>query len=222
MRLSIGTSLGLVLASLLLQASPAAAQDAEPPRDTPQPPVPPTNTRLNPTGRDIMLSAPLRDGPFILGEVDFVLGADDSLRINARRLLDVLMPRLEPERAQALEARLGALSYVSAEETAAAGYPVRYVPETIGLAIDIPADARTRRQIQLARFTDELNGVFDAPANVAGYINFRTFTDYQWNGSNSGLEAPTSLIDGAIRYRNFVLEGEATLRLDSDARTFVR
>jgi outer membrane usher protein len=221
-RLRIGTSLWLVLASLWLHASPATAQEAEPPRDTPQPPVPPTTTRLNPTGRDIMLTAPLRDGPFILGEVDFVLGADDGLRINARRLLDVLMPRLEPDRAQALEARLGALSYVSAEETAAAGYPVRYVPETIGLSVDIPADARTRRQIQLARFNDELNGAVDAPANVAGYVNFRTFTDYQWNGPNSGLEAPTALIDGAIRYRNFVLEGEATLRLSGDARTFVR
>ncbi|MBX3561925.1 MAG: fimbria/pilus outer membrane usher protein [Sphingomonas sp.] len=225
-RLCLGTSLSLALASLLLHASPAIAQENESGNDSSastEPPQPSAaRARLNPTGRDISLTAPIRDGAFILGEIDFILGADDSLRVNAQRLLTVLLPALDAARGEELVARLSTPGYVTAEELAALGYAVRYVPATISLEINIPAEARTRRQLRLTRFGDEFIGEADPPAGFAGYINFRTFTDYQWNGPNSGFSGPTALIDSAFRYRNFVLENEATLRLSGFGRTFVR
>lgn len=179
--------------------------------------------RLNPTGRDITLTAPLRDGPFILGELDFVLGADDSVRVNARRLLEVLGPILDPARFAELEAALTGVAFAPAAQITALGYGLSYDPETIGLIIEIPPSARTTRQVRLARFDDVQLGELDEPAGFSGYVNFRTFTDYTWSGPDQGLRAPTALIDSAIRFRGIVLENEATLRLEGgNTQTFVR
>ena len=44
--------------------------------------------RLNPTGRDINLSAPLRAGTFILNEVSFVLTADDMIKVESKSFIE--------------------------------------------------------------------------------------------------------------------------------------
>jgi outer membrane usher protein len=180
-------------------------------------------TRLNPTGRDISLVAPLREGEFILGEVDFILGADDSIRVNAQRLTDILQPILNDRAHGELASRLRGLNFVTGDQLASFGFPIRYSPETIGLAIDVPAAARTTRTIQLRRSSDELLGTIDDPASVSGYLNLRSFTEYQWQGIDQGFRGPTFLLDSAIRYRGFVLENEGTLRFnDEGGEAFTR
>lgn len=221
MRRGATTALLLACGCAVGAARPALAQEAAPSATGGlQPPTAPT--RLNPTGRDITLQSPLRDGPFILGEIDFVLGADDSLRVNAQRLLALLTPALEPVQAEALATALAGKSFVTAAELAPLGYDLRYDPETIGVTIGIPAQARTTRELRLRRFDEEYVGDFEEPATLSGYVNFRTFTDINWDGPDSGLRAPNALIDSAIRYRGFVLENEATLRLSGGGRTFIR
>lgn len=190
------------------QNAPAAAEPA---------------VRLNTTGRDIILSAPLRDGPFLLGEVGFQLGADDTIRVETRSFLEALRPILTPERFASLENALAGIGYAPLDQLAVLGYPVRYDSATISLAVEVPAAARTVKDISLRRFEDPATGTFYAPAEFSGYINFRTFTDYVWSGADKGFNPPTALLDSAIRYKGIVLENEGTLRFDSGSqKTFVR
>jgi outer membrane usher protein len=180
--------------------------------------------KLNPTGRDIILSAPLREGAFLLGEVGFRLGADDSLSVETRSLVEALRAVVAPERLALLQNALAGMGYVPVEQLAALGYPVRYDPATISLVASVPAEFRSVRDISLSRFDDPSAGTYYAPAGFSGYINFRSFTDYIWNGpGDNGFQSPTVLIDSAFRLKGVVLENEATLRLDSgDLRTFTR
>jgi outer membrane usher protein len=191
-----------------LAAQSVAVETSSP---APQEPAP----KFNPTGRDITLSAPMRDGNFVLAEVTFILGADDSLRVESRSFTEALRPVLAPERIADLQNKLGTVDYVPAATLEQLGYIVRYDPAAIGLIVQIPAESRSARDLSLRRFDDPATGNFVEPATLSGYINFRSFADYIWSGRDSGFQSPTSLIDSAIRYKGIVLENEATLRLGS-------
>ena len=180
-------------------------------------------TRLNPTGRDVTLSAPLRDGAFVLNEVGFILTADDSIKIETASFIEAVRPVISPERLFLLQSDLAGAQYVAAVQIEGLGYVIRYDPASISLNIQIPAEARSAQDISLRRFEDPATGQYVEPATVSGYINFRSFGDYVWNGVDSGFQSPTALIDSAIRYRGVVLENEATLRFDSDTQeTYTR
>ncbi len=211
---------GIVAAEQAVQPAPevppaTAAVEAAPAE--PQP-------RLNPTGRDIVLSAPLRDGAFLLGEVTFQLGADDVVRVETRSLIEAIKAVVAPERLATLEGALAGIGFAPLDQLGALGYPMRYDPATISLVIAIPADVRSARDISLRRFDDPSTGSFYEPARFSGYLNLRSFADYIWSGGGeNGFRAPTVLLDSAIRYKGVVLENEGTLRFDSGTqRTFTR
>lgn len=176
--------------------------------------------RLNPTGRDISLSAPMRDGAFVLNEVSFILTADDAIKVESKSFIEAVRPVISTEKLRALETELAGLDYALAAQIGRLGYVISYDPTSISLNVQIPADARDAQDISLRRFEDAATGQYSEPATLSGYINFRSYGDYVWNGVDSGFQSPTSLIDSAIRYKGFVLENEATVRLDSDAQKF--
>lgn len=201
------------------------AVTAEPQQSAVQAPPAVEARRLNPTGRDVPLTAPLRDGVFILGEIDFVLGADDSVRVNAPRLTELLRRVLAARRAEEIEAALAGQREVTVARLAELGYPVRYDPETIGLVIDIPAGARTTQDLALAQLSDDLIGEVDQPAGFSGYINFRSSFDYVWQGLDQGFQDPFILLDSAFRLNGVVFENEATTQLgfsDNGRTRFIR
>ena len=164
------------------------------------------------------MTGPLREGAITLGEVDFVLTADDTIRVNSIRLIDALRRVLRPEVLVALQTQLASSGFVTPEQLEPLGYRLRYDAETIGLVIDVPGGGRPVEQIRLTRTADELIGAFDPPARFAGYVNFRSFTAYTWSGIDRGLRAPTVLIDSAIRLRGVVLENEGTLDFEFERR----
>lgn len=176
--------------------------------------------RLNPTGRDINLSAPLRAGTFILNEVSFVLTADDMIKVESKSFIEAVRPVISTEKLRVLETELAGLDYALSAQIGRLGYVINYDPTSISLNVQIPADARDVQDISLRRFEDGATGQYSEPATLSGYINFRSYGDYVWNGIDSGFQSPTSLIDSAIRYRGVVLENEATVRLDSDSQKF--
>ena len=201
-------------------ADPGPAAPAIPVANLGEPLAP---TKFNPTGRDISLSSPLRDGDFVLGEVQFVLTADDRINVETKSFIDALRPVLSPERITSLQATFGSLAFIPTEQLAPLGIKVRYDPETIGLVIAIPADARAARNLSILRSRELNAGDFTAPARISGYINFRNFADYTWSGSSKGFDGPSSLIDSAIRVGGVVLENEARLDFGSSRqKTFVR
>ena len=192
------------------------AVDVEPEAETAPP-------RLNPTGRDISLSAPMRNGEFLLNEVAFILGADDAVRIESKSLLAALRSLLSPDDFAALEASIAGMPYVPAAQLEPQGFIISYDAATIGLNIEIPPAKRAERNLSLMRSAQSSSIQQIEPANLSAYINFRSFADYLWNGAAKGLSAPTSLIDSAVRFKGIVLENEATLNFDSNTQnTFVR
>lgn len=190
---------------------PATPPPVTPPTPGPAAPV----ARINPTGRDITLSAPLRDGNFLLSEVGFILGADDSIRVERTALIEALRTAIVPEQLAVLETALAGPTYAPIVQIEPLGYRIRYDPAVIGLVIDIPPTARPLRDVRLRRRVDEPTNAFAEPAGFSGYVNLRSFVDYEWQGPSSGISTPSVLVDSAIRLRGIVLENEGTLEFDS-------
>lgn len=166
--------------------------------------------RFNPTGRDIALTAPLRDGALVLGEVDFTLAADDTIHIGAQRLLSVLRPVLAPDKASALEAVLVDQPQISLQALHGLGYIVTYDPATISLRIAIPAVDRPVQSIQIADLDRERYGDVTEPARFSAYLNARGSLDYVWDGAGKGLNEPSVLLNAAARYGGVVFETEGS------------
>ncbi len=228
----IGTALalaGLVQATELVAQEPVAPLSATSAGSTGQtsavpsvsPGLPlPSAARLNPTGRDIALVGPLRIDDQVVGEVDFILGADDSLRVNGVRLIEALRRILKPAALVDLQARIADLGFVPAARLDALGYRVGYDAETVGLVLAVPPALRPSQALGLSRRGALPVGEFDAPAAFTGYINFRNYLSYDWGGVNRGVVGPASFINSAFRFKGVVLENLALL--DASSATVFR
>lgn len=194
-------------------SSPAGVNRSEAVRTGP-PPV--AEGRLNPTGRDVQLTAPLREGQFILGEIDFVLGADDRIRVGGPRLLALLRPLLDPGRFGALQTAIADRPEVPAEELVALGYRVSYDPRTISLSVDVPAENRTRRTLSLEGDPFAVVGEFQDPARFSAFLNARGAFSYIHKGVETGFDEPFILLDGAARFRGVVFETEANVEFGGE------
>lgn len=174
--------------------------------------------RLNPTGRDIPLTAPLRENGFILGEIDFVLTADDRIRVNASRLAELLRPLLSGEGLLALETAIAGRGQILAEDLTPLGYQIGYDPQTISLRVDLPAGVRPIQDFRLAGRDDARIGRFVEPARFSAYLNARGAFDYVHQGSqDTGFTDPLVLLDGAARFRGVVFESEGSYQGGDDS-----
>ncbi|MFC7379447.1 fimbria/pilus outer membrane usher protein [Brevundimonas sp. GCM10030266] len=170
--------------------------------------------RLNPSGRDIPLGGPLKDGAFILGEISYTLTADDRILIDVDPLLDLLRPVLSPAAWQGLASAVAGRRQIEAGDLTALGFPVAYDPGTFGLQMDINPDARPRTAISISGSRQRQNAPVIAPANVSAYVTGFLTSDYVHVGDDVGFGTPSLLIDSAVRVRGFVLENEATIGED--------
>lgn len=220
LRLATRTVVGAGAAICASAPAIAWAQVAAPPRPSPATPAPATPApaaappaapvRLNPTGHDVALTAPIREQGFLLGEISFVLEADDTITIDSARLLELLKPILSPAAFEQLQGRLVGRQDVPAESIADLGYIITYDPANIALNIKIPATLRIPRSIVLQELGEKVVGEVDPPADVSGYINLRSFIDYEWQGQDRGFDGLTIFSDSAFRLHDVVLENEAT------------
>ena len=208
-----------VMAAMTMQApmTPAPVISSAPPPAMSPPVAAPTPgaRRLNPTGRDISLNAPLKDGDITLGEVGFVLGADDSIRINSQDLLEVLGRLLQSGSMAQLQAAIAAERTVSTSRLAELGYQVNYDPAAITLGIVVPVESRVRRNLSLMDLREN-NGTFDNPAKLSAYLNARGSFDYVHEGFNAGDGEALVLFDAAVRTRGVVLETEGSYQSAGD------
>jgi outer membrane usher protein len=173
------------------------------------PPAP--GSDLNPSGRDISLGGPLKDGPFILGEVTYLLTADGRILVDVGPLLELLQPVLSPAAWQALASALEGRARVSTVELNDLGYPMVYDPATFGLTLSISPDGRPRTSLSISGGREQVRGPVARPANLSAYVTTYLSTDYVHVGDVTGFGTPSLLIDSAIRFRGVVLENEATL-----------
>lgn len=167
------------------------------------------NEMINPTGHDIQLIISARDGAVLLGDIPVTISTDDSLRLSAKRLLDLLDNQIAPDLSAEIRTRLLGRAQVTAQELANSGIAISFDPQTLELRISIPSGMRPQREVQVGPLDTVRIGRFHQPAHASGYINFRGALDYLGDGPVTGMQNPSVYIDGAFRLGKIVLESEA-------------
>jgi outer membrane usher protein len=164
--------------------------------------------RLNTMGRDIPLGGPLTDGGQVLGEIAYVLTADDRIVVEAPALLAMLQTVMSPAAWQQLSTLIGDRSEISAQELTDIGLPVTYDPATFGLTLQLNPDMRPRQVVSVAGSPTTLAADQISPEPLSGYVTAFVSGDYVHEGDDQGFVSPSVLLDSAIRFRGFVLENE--------------
>jgi len=169
--------------------------------------------QLNPSGRDIALGGPLKDGDFVLGEIDYVLRADDTILIDGEGLVRLLARTLSPADLDQLRGVIAGRERVPSADLIPLGLGVRYDPATFGLILDVATAARPTQVISVAGAPVGVTGPVERPAGVSGYITAYAVGDYvhRTTGGGEGFSTPSVLLDSALRVGGFVLENEATI-----------
>jgi outer membrane usher protein len=169
--------------------------------------------RLNPSGRDIPLGGPLSDGPFVLGEVDYILTADDRILVELDGLMPLIESRLSPESLARIREGVAGRDRLATEDLATLGLPLAYDPATFGLVLTLDPNMRPRQVISIAGSSYGAVGRRIEPARLSGYVTAFATADYVHQGltDRTGFETPSVLLDSAVRYRGLVLENEATI-----------
>jgi outer membrane usher protein len=210
----LGSAAFLALAAS--QTAGASAVGSSPAADAVRPPV-----KINPTKRTLRFIVPVTDGPTYLGDVTLAVSPDDSLAVQADRLLQMLEPILKPEVFARLKAAASGKTEISAGALGAEHITLTYDSEKLALAIGIPVSARRNESVSL-RSSAFLGKETLEPAGFSGFVNFRSAMDFVERGSDQGILAPVSAIDGALRAFGVVAEGEGYLSLRKEDPLFRR
>ncbi|HTI30930.1 MAG TPA: fimbrial biogenesis outer membrane usher protein [Sphingomonas sp.] len=180
-------------------------------------------TRLNPTGRAIVLTVGAVDGAAYLGDVPLTLGADDSIALPAQRLLDLLQPLLDPDAFKALQGAFAGKDSLTPADFAASGVALKYDPQTLQLKVTIDSSRRAARNLAVSPIDRARVGGFAPPAKWSGYLNVRGSQDYGYTGKfGDGFGKPVFFLDGATRFGQVVVEGEGVYQPGAANKDFQR
>ncbi|CAM3096011.1 Pilus assembly protein PapC [Sphingomonas antarctica] len=180
-------------------------------------------TRLNPTGRAIILTVGAIDGAAYLGDVPLTLGVDDSIQLPAQRLLDLLQPLLDPDAFKALQGAFAGKDTLTPADFSASGVALKYDPQRLQLLVTIDSGRRAARNLAISPIDRARVGGFAKPAAWSAYLNIRGSQDYNYTGNFSdGFGKPVFFLDGATRVGQVVVEGEGVYQPGAATRDFQR
>lgn len=177
---------------------------------------------INPTGRAVVLTAPLLDGQAYLGDTTLTLEPGGQASFSAERLLVLLTPRLAPSLIERLRARLAERGTIGRADLESVGVGMRYDPLTLQLVMEIAPASRATRSVTLGDDAARGPANYIAPADFSAYLNIRGSMDWVQQGSDEGLAAPITFLDGAVRAGGVVLESEANWQAGARGADFQR
>lgn len=189
-------------------------------------PSQPGPVAINPYGRTIELSMPLKGGNRVLGEVPVRLGMDNRVAVKKEPLLGLLQSAVTND----FRARLAQLpddaGYLFLDQVGSAGMSLTYDQVQVALLVDLPGTAAATRDIPLVGSFKEVVGVFDQAARVSGYLNLRSALGFDTvNGGPDNLR-PLFDMSGALRIGPVVLETDLSAEFGGQAgvlrRSFTR
>lgn len=195
-------------ASLLALTAPSIAW-AESGQDAGSAAPPARAERLNPTGRNIVLTVPAKDGATYLGDMPLTISADDNLSFPADRSIQLLSEVLAPDVLETLRTRFAGKATIGPQDFASAGIQVTYNPRTLELTFTIPVERRASRRISVTGLDRVRLGEVVRPADFSAYLNIRGSVDLVEEGFDTGFQEPIMLLDGAVRLGNVVAESDA-------------
>ena len=211
-----------VAALALFWPSLAAGQGALPAATVEIAPDPQAAGQLNPTGKPVVLTAPVMDGATYLGDATITIEADERVHFSARRLLDLLKNRVDAGALQTLESAATAGRPLTASAFQRAGILVRYNPQALEVQLDIAPGSRASRSLALSDISERRGGTFVEPAQYSAYVSVRGSLDYVHQGADRGFDVPVMFIDGAARVRGIVIESEANFQPGAREADFQR
>jgi outer membrane usher protein len=179
------------------------------------------SVRLNSSGRTIVVSAPLKDGAFYLGDIELSIDASDRIAVSSARLMDLLAGILHDDAHAALRDRISTDVWIPLERLEGTGVALRYEPQAISLVAEIAPALRALRRVDVAPLGRRQAGEFVPPARLSAYLNTRGAINYAEEGTRENI-ATVLLLDGAVRYRGAVLEGAGVGQLSADESAFQR
>lgn len=204
--------------SALALATPMAAFAA----DQTEPPVAAPPRAPNATGREVVLTVPMKDGATYLGDVPLTIVGDQSVRFPADRALQLLSEVLAPDVLASLRAQFQPAAIVGPADFAPVGIGVAYDPQRIELVFTIPVERRASRSVAVTALDRERVGEVLAPLDATAYLNVRGSFDLIEDGFDQGFDNPNMLLDGAIRLGGVVAESDAIWSPGALGRDFQR
>ena len=198
-------SCALVIAGAQAHAQSDTASGAEPRVVLPAPDADAASA-LNPTERTVTLTVPVRRAGAYVGDIVIEIDPQDRVSFSAERLIALLEHVLERKGLDALGSRLAAAGQLAPPDFQQAGVALAYNPQELALDLDIASERLASRSLQITSLDQSRVGSFVEPANFSAYLNVRSNLDYFYGGDS--LEAPTTLLDGAARFKGVVLESE--------------
>lgn len=170
----------------------------------------PARPNINPYDRDIAMTVPLNFNRRVLGEMPVILTRDDRFIVESAGFRSLIDPLLTPEAQIELAGRLQGIESFAPEEINDTGIQLDYDPDQLAvlvLRID-PTKRSVESLFQGGR--PEEPGV--APEDFSAYLN--TNLSVQRRQSTGDVTAPSIFLNGAVRYKNLVLEADVQGRED--------
>jgi outer membrane usher protein len=215
--LAASTTFGAAQAVNPIAAAAGGSSIASPPIAPPA-----RQVRLNPTGRPIVLTVPLKDGATYLGDIPLTIGADDTLLFPADRLFQLLTPIIAPDALDTLRSNFAGKTQLSPEDLAPTGLNLAYNPRTLELVLTIPVERRASRDLSVSALDRARLGSFYQPASASAYLNVRGTFDLVETGPDTGFADPILFLDGAVRLGSVVAESDAIWSPGRDSADFQR
>jgi outer membrane usher protein len=148
---------------------------------------------INPTGRAVILTAPLLDGQTYLGDITLTLEPAGQATFSAERLLALLAPRVASPLVQRLRARLAERGDIRRTDLEGVGITIGYDSLTLQLIMTIAPASRASRSVTLGDDTGRGAVNYIAPADFSAYLNIRGSMDWVQQGSDEGARGADHL-----------------------------
>ena len=169
----------------------------------------PVNKKLNPTGRVISMSVPIKDGSRSLGEITIRLLPNDEIAVPVAKLVERLDGVLDSAALDRIRAAGHDRGETSLPALRAAGLRLRFDPGLLELMIDQGADERQAGELSLARSGPSGPSPRAAkPATVAGYLNVYTGIAHVWRDNGTERTGAQFDLQSAVRLGSVVLEND--------------
>lgn len=200
--------------------APAPAPAAQPQADTaPGEIMWSTGAKSRPAARanPAEMEVPLQEDKFRLGDVKIRLAGESDVSIGKERLVQIMTPLLRPEPAAALSAIPDNGGYIPLASLAAKGFNFRFDPGQVALFTDLTIEQRAKGKLSASTRREMVASEnLSKPALFAAYMNVHAGVDYvdQSSYGATGMQNVRLDLQGAARWFNLVLEGEATLETD--------
>ncbi len=167
---------------------------------------------------------PVKDGMNYLGDVATTLSPDGSIAFAASDMLLAVNKALRVSAFERLRTGLSGKVNVSPEELKKLGLVAYYDPTALEIRLTIAASDRPSRSLDVATMDPSLIGKVETPANFSAFLNMKGSLDYVSSGTinKAGVQNPLVLLDGAARFKGFVLEGEGQYSNQLGVHQFAR